>query len=136
MIINGKDLNFGQSASGLPDMSQGVIQFFQPVTVGITSTTQINGYPQTIIEKYINTRGVRIQTTNSLVITKTGERIWDSIDMYFLREVVLQADDLFLFGGKQYRVLKTEDWPDYGYTKYYVVQDYTKLYEVEPAVIR
>lgn len=135
MIVNGKDLPFGQSSAGLPDVSQAIRQVFQPVTIGIISSTQVKGYTQTVVQEYINTKGVRIQTPNNLVITKTGERIWDSVEVYFLNDVNLKADDLFLFGNIQYRVLVVEEWSEYGFNKYAVRQDYTKIYQVEPVVI-
>ena len=136
MIQNGKDLDFGQSASGLPDVSGGILALFQPVQIGIIQTTQINGYTQTVINEYVPVRGVRVQNSNRLVMSKTGERIWDSVDIYFTREVQLVADDLFLFGDIQYRVLVTDEWTEYGFNHYSVVQDYTKLYEVDEAVIQ
>lgn len=134
-VRNGKDLDFGQSGSGLPDVSQGVMNLFQPVNVGLISSTQQNGYTQTFVSRWVNTKGVRIQTPNNLVMTKTGERIWDSQDIYFLSDITLKADDLFIFQGIQYRVLVTEDWEDYGYNKYSVTQDYTKVDNTDPGVI-
>lgn len=134
-ITNGKDLSFGQSASGLPDVSQAVIQLFQPVTVGIIKSTMVNGYNQTIVESYVSTQGVRIATNNQLVITKTGERFWAHEDVYFMANVNLKADDLFLFNKFQYRVLAVEEWPEYGYNKYTVMQDYKKIFIKNPSVI-
>lgn len=128
LIKNGKDLDFGQSAAGVPDVSAGIAQLFQPVTVGIIKDTQVNGYTQTIVERYIQTRGVRIQNSNRLVVSKTGQRIWNSIDIYFLNDINLVADDLFLFQKIQYRVMVLESWAEYGYNRYSVIQDYTKLY--------
>lgn len=128
-IVNGKDKNFGQSSAGLPDVSQAIIQIFQPTIVGIIKDTQVDGYTQTIIERYIKTQGARIQNPNKLIISKSGERIWDSNDIYFLNDINLVADDLFLFQNVQYRVIVVENWPEYGYNKYSVVQDYKKLFE-------
>jgi len=135
MITNGKNLDFGQSAAGLPNVGQGVIQLFQPVTVGIIANTQVNGRTQTIITKYVKTQGVRIQTPNKLVMSKSGERIWDAQEVYFLSDIVLVADDLFLFNKFQFRVLEVENWTEYGYNRYAVLQDYTKIYEVKPVSI-
>lgn len=134
-VTNGKDLPFGQSLAGLPNVAQAVIQYFQPVTVGIISATQINGRTQTIVQSYISTQGVRIAQDNKLVITKTGERFWSSENVYFTSDVVLKADDLFLFNSKQYRVLAVEAWTEYGYNKYSVLEDYTKLYQVKPVTV-
>lgn len=125
----------GRSAAGLPDVSQGVLQFLQPVTVGFIKATQVNGRTQTIVEKYLNTQGVRIATDNKIVFSKTGERFWAHEDVYFLSDIVLKPDDLFLFNSLQYRVLAIEAWTEYGYNKYTVLQDYTKLYQVKPVVI-
>jgi hypothetical protein len=135
-IVNGKDLPFGQASAGLPDVSAAIMQLFQPVVVGIIKATQINGRTQTVIQKYINTQGVRIATDNKVVFSKTGERFWAHEDVYFLSDILLKADDLFLFNKTQYRVLAIEAWTEYGYNKYTVLQDYTKIYVAEPVVIR
>ena len=134
-VTNGKDLPFGQSLAGLPDVSQAVIQYFQPVTVGIIKATQINGRTQTIVQTYCKTQGVRIATDNKMVITKTGERFWANENVYFKSDVVLKVDDLFLFNNKQYRVLAVEAWTEYGYNKYTVMQDFTVIYQVKPVTV-
>lgn len=135
MITNGRNKSFGQASAGLPDVSPAIMNLFQPVTVGIIKTTQVDGYTQTIVTKKIKTRGVRIQNPNQLVMSKSGERIWDSVEIYFLNDINLAADDLFLFQGVQYRVVTTEEWTEYGYNRYSVVQDYTKIYNPTPNVI-
>lgn len=134
-IVNGKDLPFGQSLAGLPNVAAAVIQYFQPVTVGIIKSTQVNGRTQTIVQQYVCTQGVRIATDNKLIISKTGERFWAHEDVYFLSEILLKPDDLFLWNNLQYRVLAIEAWTEYGYNKYTVLQDYTKLFQVQPTVI-
>jgi len=135
VIKNGKDKAFGQSSAGLPDVSPAVMNLFQPVTVGIIKATQVGGYTQTIVTERIRTKGVRIQNPNQLVMSKTGERIWDSVEIYFLNDINLAADDLFIFQGIQYRVVATEEWTEYGYNRYSVVQDYTKIYNPLPNVL-
>ena len=135
MIVNGKDLNFGQSASGLPDVAQAIQQMFQPATIGIIENTQINGRTQTIIAEYITTQGVRVHNSNPLEITKTGERFWKSSSIYFLNNIVLSPDDLFIFNGTQYRVLVVENWTEYGFNRYHAVEDYSQLYNPMPNLI-
>ncbi len=134
-IINGKDLSFGQSSAGLPDVSDSIRNTFQPVVVGIVFSTQVNGYTQSVVSKFIKTKGARIQTANKLVISKTGERIWDSIDIYFLRDILLVADDLFVFNSLQYRVIVVEEWPEYGFNRYSVTQDYSKIVNLNPSIL-
>lgn len=134
-IVNAKDTPLNQSTSRLPNVGLAVIQYFQPVTVGIINSTQVKGRTQTLVGKYISTQGVRIANNNKLVITKTGERFFATEDVYFLSEILLKSDDLFLFNDTQYRVLASEEWTEYGYNKYSVTQDYTKLYESKPTVI-
>lgn len=134
-IVNAKDTPLNKSTSRLPNVRLAIIQYFQPVIVGIISATQVNGRTQTIIEKYISTQGVRIANNNKLVISKTGERFFNTEEIYFLSEILLKPDDLFLFNTTQYRVLATKQWTEYGYNKYSVTQDYTKLYQYKPTVI-
>lgn len=135
MIINGRDQNAGQAAAGLPDVSDAIISLFQPCIIGIINTTPINGRNQTIVQKYINTRGVRIPRKRPLIIGKTGERYWNAHDVYFLNDNVLLANDLFLFNKIQYRVMESFEWTEYGFNQYAVLQDYTKLYEEKPVVL-
>lgn len=135
MITNGKDLDFGQAAAGLPNVADAIMSLFQPVTVGIISSTQVNGRTQTIVEKYIETRGVRIEDSDPLTISKTGERYWDTFEIYTLNDIELKVDDLFLFNKTQYRVMALASWPEYGFNHYHVQEDYTKLYAYKPSEI-
>ena len=135
MIPNGRDLDMGQASAGLPDQSQAIIQFFQPCIIGIIKSQLINGRTQTIVQKYINTQGVRIPRKRPLVISKTGERYWNAHDVYFLSDNILVADDLFLFNKTQYRVIDSDEFTEYGYNRYGVIQDYSKLFQEKPVVI-
>ncbi len=123
------------SANALPNVGDAVSYLFQPVRVGIIKATQVKGYTQTFVQRYVATHGARVQNPNRLVVTKTGERIWDSMDIYFTSSIILVADDLFLFAGVQYRVIAVEDWTEYGYNRYSVLQDYTKLDSLDGAGI-
>lgn len=134
-IQNAKDRKIGENVGAMPYLAQAIQQIMQPIQVGIIKSQMINGYNQTVIEKYIQALAVRIQNPNHLVMTKTGERIWVSMDIYFTKDVTLQADDLFIYKKKQYRVIVTEDWSDYGYNKYSVIEDYTKIFTRKPDVI-
>lgn len=135
VIPLGSDLPFGQSAAGLTNVSDAIRQHFQPVTVGLLCSRQIDGYTQTLVERWIQTQGVRIQTPNALKVTKMGERIWQSEDIYFLNNILLKADDLFLFGNLQYRVMVLEPWPEYGYNRYSVIESYAKIYNINPDIV-
>ena len=135
MIPNGRDLDMGQASAGLPDVSQAIMQMFQPCTVGIIKSTLVNGRIQTVVQKYVDTQGVRVPRKRPLVISKTGERYWNAQDIYFLSDTLLNADDIFLFNKMQYRVMESQDWTEYGFNQYGCLQDYTKIYEEKPVVI-
>lgn len=135
MIVNGKFLPLGQQSAALPHVGEAVKNCFQPVAVGFIVSTQVDGYTQSLVRERIMTHGARIENPKSLVITKTGERIWKTTDIYFTRDVLLKADDLFLFNDIQYRVLETEEWTEYGYNRYRCVQDYRKIFELNPDVV-
>ena len=134
-IQNARDRKISDNVGSMPYMAQSIQQIMQPVQVGIIKSQMIGGYNQTVVEKYVKVLSVRIENPNHLVMTKTGERIWVSMDIYFTPDVILQPDDLFIYRGKQYRVIVTEEWSDYGYSKYGVIEDYTKLFTKKPDVI-
>lgn len=108
----------------LPDVSSGVMLFFQKLKVDIVRKEQVAGYTQ---EKTIcrHTYGVRQPfTAQQLQIKPEGERTWIWHKLHCLPDLVLHVDDKITIRGSVYRVMTSTDYREYGYLEYDIIQDY------------
>lgn len=123
-MINGKDIPLGLSASALPDVSGSVDMFLQPVTIGVVSKQQVDGYTQEIIN-YVKTRAVRQPfSPRMLEVKPEGERSWRWETVHALPDLILNPDDIILWGDHRYRVMQKSDFAEYGYVLYEIIEDY------------
>lgn len=63
--------------------------------------------------------------TRKLVMRSQGQRRWKVKQLYCWPNVPLTPDDVVKYEGVQYRVGETEDFKQYGYFGFGLLQDYT-----------
>lgn len=124
MITNAKDIPLSLGASALPDVRDAVMALFQPIRVGIVVVERVNGFPSARISVSVNTLGVKQPMPEQLVVKKEGERSWRWFTIHCSPDLILRTDDIFVLNRVQYRVMSREDWAEYGYLKYEVIEDY------------
>ena len=68
---------------------------------------------------------VEVQSPYQLSLHQEGERSWNWTDIY-CDYADFDLDDVFILNGKEYRVMKKDNWQEYGYGyfKYECVRDY------------
>lgn len=109
----------------LPDVSSGVMLFFQPLKVFLVQKEQVAGYTE---EQEIcrNTHGVRQPfTAQQLQIKAEGERAWIWHKLHCLPDLILKVDDKVRIQKLSFRVMQRTDYREYGYLEYDLVQDYS-----------
>lgn len=125
MIINGKNRPLGSGAQFVPDVSNGVMDLMQNVTVGVMQKVNNQGYT-TEIPIYTKTMATREPfTARQLEIKPEGQRAWAWYRMRMLINLVLKTDDRFLLNGIKYRVMRSSNYFEYGYNEYDVIEDYS-----------
>ena len=114
----------GLAASALPDVGSVITGWFQRMTFGKISKSQVNGYTQEIVTE-ICSAGVRQPySPQELKILKEGERSWDWSKLHCAVDVQLRLDDRVLISGVKFRVMKKTDYTEYGYLEYDIIEDY------------
>ncbi len=124
MITNGKDKPFGTAAIGLPNMSEALSGWMQPMKFGVICSQSIDGLVQEIVQ-WVNTKGVRQPfSAQKLMIKPEGQRAWRWETLHCLPDVLLKPNDDVLFEGVKYRVMQKYDYKEYGYLQYDITQDF------------
>lgn len=108
----------------LPDVSNGVQMFFQPIKINVVCKTQIDGYTQETT-RCITAQGVRQSfSADQLALKPEGERTWRFSKLYCTPDVALKLDDIIYIRGVKYRVMGSADWAEYGFSEFDLVEDY------------
>jgi len=108
----------------LPDLSSGVMTFFQSIKIEIVKKRNDSGY---LKEKKICilTQGVRQAfTQRQLAIKPEGERSWKWSKLHVLPEPRLNLDDIVLIRDVKYRIMAEMHQSEYGYREYDLLEDY------------
>ena len=68
---------------------------------------------------------IQVQNGYQLSLHQEGERNWNWCDV-FCDYADFNLDDVFIYGNKRYRIMKKDNWEEYGYGyyKYECVRDY------------
>ena len=124
MIRNGKDTRLSNSFNTLPDVSDVLPDWFQPLTFDVITKSLVN-YEVQEVTVTISTLGVRQpMTPQQLSIKPEGQRAWKWETLHCLPDIKLRIDDVVIFGGNKYRVMQKWDWAEYGYCEYHICQAY------------
>lgn len=120
MINNAKNIKIGQSK--LPNMSQTIKDWFQPVTFGVVKT-EIVDYERQITVENVNTQGVvQPYKPEPLEIQQAGVQSWSWLMIHCLPDLQLSNNDFIFYENTKYKVLMRSDYSKYGYMQYIVCE--------------
>lgn len=128
MIPQGKNLALDTNTA-LPSMWETVQAFSQFLTFGVVRK-QMVGFDVKETMKMVNFTGVVTPFGGrKLELLPEGQRYWNWLSVYeqcFHGRscLLLRPDDTVMYRGKQYRVMTQQDYADYGYVYYELVEDY------------
>lgn len=112
------------SQSNLPNMSQTIISWFQPITF-VKLARAVVDYEQVITETNINTKGVvQPYKPEPLEIQQYGTQSWIWQDMHCLPDVTLNTDEIIIYQNVRYKVLYKKDYTEYGYVEYMLCETF------------
>lgn len=122
MLQNAGKLTLSQNSSALPDVSAAVMDLLQPTTVKIITQQMINGYYEPTPPQLIQTQAAIQPLKQELAIKMEGERNWRWFMIHILPNVDLNNNDFITLFGIKYKVMGKENWFQYGYIMYHVVE--------------
>lgn len=125
MIINGKN---NKVSRGLPNMSNTIVGWFQPITFGIVTSEIVNFEKVESIE-YIDTNGV-VQPPKPEVIEiqPEGIRNWEWLEVHCLPNIQVDINEYIYYNNLKYKVMQRENYSAYGYVKYLILESYREHY--------
>lgn len=130
-IVNAGQNTLKKISGGLPNVSDVIVSWFQPMTFKFL-TDNIVDFENEPITVEVRSEGV-IQpfTSKDLMAKPEGQRSWSWNMLHCLPDVVLKVGEYVLIDDVKYRVMKCTDYSDYGYLEYDVVEAFTKAPEVQ-----
>lgn len=123
MITNAKDKTLAQSQD-LPNMSEVVSSFTQPITFVLITKSTVDGYLQETTHE-IETRGMIVPLSPQRISIKPeGQRAWKWDQLFCLTDVSMNIDDQIIYDNEKFRIMSKTDYSKYGFIEYEIVQDY------------
>lgn len=120
-LLNACNLTLPENTGGLPSVASAIMSLLQPVVVTIVTQQMINGYYKTI-SNVVKTQASIQPLPQNLEPKMEGERNWRWSLIHILPVIDLQNNNFITLFGVQYKVMKQENWTQYGYRSYFVVE--------------
>lgn len=125
-IFNANSLTLDKITGSLPNVSGALLDWFQPITFILIKKTTVNFKLVEERSNYTFMGVVESQTAQQLQMKPEGQRSWNYINVWALPNVALKVDEVFCYQEKEYRVLRKNDWSQYGYAEFECVEDYKR----------
>ena len=89
----------------------------------------MDGYTQEI-PVFHHTKAVKVPLKpQELLVKPEGERHWKWYDIFTIPNFIAHVDDVILFGVGRYRIMEREDYREYGFIRYGIIEDYNNAPE-------
>lgn len=125
-IFNASEVTLDKNPGTLPNVLQGLLQWFQPLIFGQVLKAVVNfNVVETVTEITFFGMWMPYKPSQTLLMQKDGQREWVYFKLFALPSPGLSPDDILIQNSIQYRVLQKSDFTQYGYVEYLLIQDYT-----------
>lgn len=124
-ITDAKDIPLDQITGSLPNVSNALLDWLQPLTFIMIVKSVVNFKLLESKTVYSFMGVVESITPTKLEMKPEGQRSWNYINIWTLPNVTLKIDDIFSYMGKEYRVERRNDWVQYGYSEFEAVENYS-----------
>lgn len=123
-IHNAKNVLLSQNPGTLPNVSDALGDWFQPILMIKVIKLQVN-YQTLERGDPIHFQGVlQPASARELQMKPEGERDWSWFTLHAYPTLILVPDDIVWIQTVRYRVMKQTDYAVYGYVEYQMIQDY------------
>lgn len=124
MIFNGKDRPLNQAIGSLPNVSNALNNWMQPMIVSRVIKNIVN-YQLVEMLNVFNFEGViEAGTPEQLLLKPEAQRSWKWVNIWTMPGIDLVVDDIVETNGKKYRIKSKQDWAEYGYIQYEAIEDW------------
>lgn len=123
-LHNAADVPLSDNPGTLPNLSDALSNWFQPLYFEKV-VKQVANFVLAESTIPMQFQGIVIPEPRNLVMASNGQRYWSSKRLFCWPGVELVPDDVVVYEQIQYRVLSRQNYRQYGYIEYVLVQDYT-----------
>lgn len=125
MIQNGSDKLLGQNSGTVPDMSDVLTNWFQPM-VFTKIVKEVINFQNVETPTEVDFQGVwQPLSAQKLMMKPEGQRKWSWFQVHAYTNLQLEPDEVITYLGIQYRVMARYNYDLYGYLEYHLILDYT-----------
>lgn len=125
MIINASDRPFSQTVLSVPNMSSALDNWFQQLKMSIVTKTIVNFI---LVESLVEQTIMAVRqplSARQLLIKPEGQRGWNWETLHVQGfNHNFDLDSVVIFNNIRYRVMQKNEWQEYGYVEYHIVQDF------------
>jgi uncharacterized protein with PhoU and TrkA domain len=129
-IINAKNRDVSDAASDLPNVVASVQELMRPVVGVMVESKQVAGRTKEVPIDVRTQACIQPYTPQQLIYMPEGIRKWKWYSLWTMANMDLEPDDVFIMKGVRYRIKEKEDWQEYGYFKYAVIEDFQDTADV------
>lgn len=123
-IQNGKDYNLVQNPPNLPQLSQTLDSWLQPMIFNIIAKSNVDYMLVETLDP-IDFQGVwQCYTDEQLQIKPEGQRSWKWYTLHSRINLELDPDDIVEYQEINYRVMMKIDQNKYGFYEFHLIEDY------------
>ena len=127
-IQNGCNVPLNSVQGTVPNMGEAITDYFQKLSF-IQIVKTVVGFQLKETPTTTEFWGIYMPAgPRNMAILPAGQRAWTIYKLYTQQPLTLQVDDVVVFpqiNNKQTRVMKREDYSQYGYIVYDLIQDFT-----------
>lgn len=106
----------------IPQMGQTIVSWFLPIEFGIVSYSLVD-FEQVLTINKILTKGVVQPASEELLeLLPEGDRSWKLLEIHCLPDLILNNGEFIFYKDLKYKVLRNEDFSDYGYRHYLITE--------------
>lgn len=128
-MFNAKDRPLNQTATAVPDVSGGILNYFKPIVLIQVDTAVVRFSAEQTLNRTWSQGMVQAFSGRELALKPEGERAWLWNKLFTLPGIELKAGDQVEIPAtpspRNFRVMKSTGDADYGYLQYEVVENYT-----------
>jgi len=123
-IVNANTVPLSSNPGTLPNMGETIMGWFQNLTFSVITKTIVNMVVQETYTPVSFLGVIEALSPQLLAIKPEGQRQWTWYTVWALPNLVLKPDDIFTYLTVTYRVMKRNDFTQYGYVQYEIVENY------------
>lgn len=131
-IQNASDTLLSANPGSLPDLSSGILDWFQSVQYIKVTKVVVNYEIVELLNQYAFQGVCQPLSPTKIQMKKEGQRNWEWMQIHALPTLILVNDDIIYIENTRYRIEDNLNYSKYGYVEYHAVNDYQDTSKAPP----